>query len=422
LVIRPGRITNPSYRLPSPIFFFRRAACGSRAGQPIKDAYHVTPPVAEKLALHGGQPLIPAGPPSWPLADEAVRAALEAAYADGSWGRYHGPHVERLDTLLKAMHQVEHVVCCSSGTVAVELSLRGLKVTTGDEVILAAYDFAGNFRCIEAVGATPVLIDIDPKTWCLDVDQLDAALSPRVKAVIVSHLHGGLARMPDICQWAAGHGVAIVEDACQAPGAMVFGKPAGSWGDAGVLSFGGSKLLTAGRGGAVLSHRADVHQRIKIYGERGNQAYPLSELQAAVLAPQLEKLAERNRCRRENVARLLEHCRDFAGLRPLQTNAGSGEASFYKLSWLFAPQQVDRHPREEFVAAMRAEGVALDAGFRGFTQRTKRRCRAVGTLAHSRFAGEATVLLHHPVLLEPPPVMAQIATAIRKVLRHFSQA
>ncbi|MCY2993257.1 MAG: aminotransferase class I/II-fold pyridoxal phosphate-dependent enzyme [Planctomycetota bacterium] len=382
----------------------------------------MTTPAAEKLALHGGPPVIPAGPPCWPLADEAVRAALEAAYADGSWGRYHGPHVERLETTLKTLHQVAHSICCSSGTVAVELSLRGLKVTTGDEVILAAYDFAGNFRCIETVGATPVLIDIDPKTWCLDVDQLEAALSPRVKAVIVSHLHGGLARMPDICQWAADHGVAIVEDACQAPGAIVCGKPAGSWGDVGVLSFGGSKLLTAGRGGAVLSQRADVHQRIKIYGERGNQAYPLSELQAAVLAPQLEKLAERNRCRRENVARLLEHCRDVDGLRPLQLSLELGEASFYKVPWLYEPQQVAGHPRDEFIAAMRAEGVALDAGFRGFTQRTKRRCRAVGTLAHSRLAGEATVLLHHPVLLEPPPVMAQIAAAMRKVLRHFRQA
>jgi len=127
--------------------------------------------------------------------------------------------------------------------------------------------------------------------------------------------------------------------------------------------------VTAGRGGAVLSQRARCAPTDQdLYGERGNQAYPLSELQAAVLAPQLEKLAERNRCRRENVARLLEHCRDVAGLRPLQTTAGSGEASFYKLPWLFAPPQVDRHPRDEFVAAMRAEGVALDAGFRGFTQ------------------------------------------------------
>lgn len=379
----------------------------------------MTSPTAEKLAIHGGRPVLPAGPPQWPLADEAVLAALAAAYADGSWGRYHGPHVECLDSMLRTMHGVQHVLCCSSGTVAVELALRGLKITAGDEVILAAYDFAGNFRCIEVVGATPVLVDIDPHTWCLDVEQLDAALSPRVRAVIVSHLHGGLARMPDICQWAADQGVAVVEDACQAPGAIVYGKPAGSWGDAGVLSFGGSKLLTAGRGGAVLSHRADVHQRIKIYGERGNQAYPLSELQAAVLAPQIERLAERNRCRRENVARLWEACRDIAGLRPLQPRTGSGEASFYKLPWLYAPLQVNRHPRGEFVAAMRAEGVALDAGFRGFAQRSSRRCRAVGTLAHGRFAAEATVLLHHPVLLEPPPVMTQVACAMRKVVGHF---
>lgn len=375
----------------------------------------------EQLALYGGEPVLPAGPPSWPMADEAVLAALQAAYADGSWGRYHGPHVERLEADLRSLHRVTHAYCCASGTVAVELALRGLKVAAGDEVILAGYDYSGNFRCIEAVGATPVLVDIDPRTWCLDAAQLDAALSPTVKAVIVSHLHGGLARMPEICQWAARHGVAVVEDACQAPGAIVCGQAAASWGDAGVLSFGGSKLLTAGRGGAILSSRADVIQRIKIYAERGNHAYPLSELQAAVLAPQLVRLSEQNQRRRENVARLLDLCQGVDALRPVPTAAECGEPSYYKHAWLYELPQIDRHPREEFLAAMQAEGVALDAGFRGFTHRTGRRCRAVGDLVYSRHAAEATVLLHHPVLLQSPSTLAQVATAIRKVCTHFRQ-
>src|SRR5436309_2713936 len=94
-----------------------------------------------QLAVDGGPPVIPGGPPSWPRPDEAVHSALEAAYADGSWGRYHGPHCERLRELLAAMHRVSHVWLCSSGTIGVELALRGLKVGAGDEVILAAYDF-----------------------------------------------------------------------------------------------------------------------------------------------------------------------------------------------------------------------------------------------------------------------------------------
>ena len=367
------------------------------------------------LAIDGGPAAIPAGPPTWPVPDPAVRAALEAAYADGSWGRYEGPHGARLAAALAALQQVEHVYCCASGTVAVELALRGLQVGAGDEVVLAGYDFGGNLRAVEAVGATPVLVDIDPRTWCLDAGQLEFASGPRVKAVIVSHLHGGFADLPRICRWAADQHVAVVEDACQVPGATLFGWPAGSGGDVGVLSFGGSKLLTAGRGGAVLTRRADVYQRIKIYCERGNHAYPLSELQAAVLLPQLEQLAERNRRRSENAARLLGLCADLACLQPLRLDCGSGGTSFYKLPWLLDTREIGGHGREEFVAAMHAEGVALDVGFRGFAHRTRRRGRAVSALPHSRVAAAATVLLHHPVLLEPAETIILVAAAIHKV-------
>ena len=350
----------------------------------------------DQLAIHGGAPVIPAGPPDWPVADEDVRLALEAAYADGSWGRYDGPHGELLENRLAELQQVEHVQLCASGTLAVELALRGLKVAAGDEVILAGYDFSGNFRAIEAVGARPVLIDIEPRTWCLDVAQLEAAMSPGTKAVIVSHLHGGLADMPRICELATRHGIAVVEDACQNPGAVVAGKPAGTWGDAGVLSFGGSKLLTAGRGGAVLTRRNDVRQRMKVFCERGNHAFPLSELQAAVLLPQVQKLADRNRRRAENVDRLLAACGDIAALVPLENDANRGEAVYYKLPWLYQAEQCADVPRETLIAAVRAEGVALDSGFRGFTRRPASVCRKVGSLPHSTSRRR-----QHPALAPP---------------------
>src|SRR2546421_3080311 len=148
------------------------------------------------LAIDGGVPIIPEGPPPWPRPNEAVRQALEEAYADGSWGCYHGPHCQRLRELLAELCGVGHAWLCSSGTIGVELALRGLKIGPGDEVILAAYDFPGNFRSIEAVGARPVLVDLAPGSWTLDVDQVAAAVSRETKAIIASHLHGSLADMP----------------------------------------------------------------------------------------------------------------------------------------------------------------------------------------------------------------------------------
>lgn len=378
------------------------------------------------LAIDGGPPAIPDGPPAWPRPNEAVRDALIAAYADGSWGRYHGAHCERLRGLLAEQCGVQHSWLCSSGTIGVELALRGLRIGPGDEVILAAYDFPGNFRAIEATGARPVLVDLAAGTWTLDVEQVALATSSQTRAVIVSHLHGSLADMRRLREIAGERNLAIVEDACQAPGARLGGQPVGSLGDCSVLSFGGSKLLTAGRGGAVLTNHDDVLQRIKIYCERGNDAFPLSELQAAVLIPQIPQLSADNERRLEAVEKLLAACGEVAGLTPLQPAARNHDKpAFYKLPWLIrgnndaCDEPAFEHLRRRFLAAMQAEGVAMDEGFRGFARRTSQRCRTVGQLTNARRAAAQTVILHHPVLLEPHETIERVAQAIRKVANRL---
>jgi dTDP-4-amino-4,6-dideoxygalactose transaminase len=379
-----------------------------------------TDPAHEKLAIHGGPRALAGELPAWPPADDAVQDALRQALADGSWARYHAGHTERLAAELARLHQVELVTLCCSGTFAVELALRGLKIGPGDEVILAGYDFPGNFRAIEATGARPVLIDVEPDGWLVDPAEIPAAVGPRTRAVIVSHLHGGMADMARMMELAAAHGLAVVEDACQASGAAVAGRVAGAWGDVGVLSFGGSKLLAAGRGGAILTRDAEIHQRARIFAHRGNDAFPLSQLQAVVLLPQLARLAERNERRRAAVGRLLEAAAGLPGLRPLVNRAREAVPSYYKLAWHFVPQELGDCPRDEFLAALQAEGLPIDAGFRGFVRRAPRRCRKVGDLAHSRRAAEATLVLHHPILLEPDDRIDGLVRGLAKVARAFS--
>src|SRR5947209_3299114 len=113
-------------------------------------------------ALLGGLPVRPQGPPDWPPPDEDMLRALQAAYADGSWGKYAGASVARLEERLAEYHGVSHALTCGSGTFAVELALRALKVGPGDEVILSAYDYPGNFLNVHAVCAPPGLVDLDP--------------------------------------------------------------------------------------------------------------------------------------------------------------------------------------------------------------------------------------------------------------------
>lgn len=363
---------------------------------------------------------VKAGPFPWPVPDEEVRAALDAAYADGSWGRYHGPHGEGLCEDLRAAFHTEHALLCSSGTIGVELALRGCGIQPGDEVVLAGYDFPGNFRAVEAVGARPVLVDVELERWCLSADELEKIDRPAIKAVVVSHLHGGLADMAKITRLASGRGWSVVEDACQQPGAMVEGQPAGSWGDVGVLSFGGSKLLTAGRGGAVLTNDPSIQQRMKVFAERGNWAFPLSELQAAVLRPQLRKLQDRNAVRAKNVAAILEATSNpNEKLRPVASRENCDPA-YYKLAWSLIPAETELSVREQLIGRLQAAGVPIDIGFRGFVRRSQRRCEQIGSLENSRRLSQSTLLLHHPVLLAHEEAARQIGQVLEHEVRQLA--
>ncbi|MCE9562721.1 MAG: DegT/DnrJ/EryC1/StrS family aminotransferase [Planctomycetes bacterium] len=370
-------------------------------------------------ALLGGSPVRPEWPPAWPLPDPDVQAALTVAIASGAWGQYHGEHVCALEAELAAFHGVPHAITCASGTLAVEAALRALRVNAGDEVVMAAYEYESNFLTVHALGAKPILIDVHPDTWQLDPSQLEAAFTPQTKAVICSHLHGGLVPMREVVTLARKHNIGVIEDAAQAPGAMVEGKAAGTWGDVGTLSFGGSKLLTAGRGGALLFSDPQLHQRAKLWLHRGLQQWaPLSELQAAALRPQLRKLPDMNAKRAENVRELLTQLQSNPQwLQPLFRSDPNGLA-FYKLGFQFNPTAFGL-TRELFVKAMRAEGIAFDVGFKALhVGRSPSRFRAVGELPNATAAHERCVMLHHPVLSLSRADIQQVADAIAKVYRY----
>ncbi len=367
----------------------------------------------QMLAIDGGQPVIPEGPPAWPEPDPDIQEALAQLAASSAWGKYRGRMIEELTAKLAEFHGVAFARPCCSGTFAVELALRALRIGPGDEVLLAAYDFPGNFRAVTAVGAVPVLVDVRPDNWLLDPGGLEQVESGRIKAVIVSHLHGCVLPMPQILDISRRRGWHVVEDACQATGASIEGRIAGAWGDVGVISFGGSKLLSAGRGGAILSSLPQVMQRARVYCEQGNDAFPLSELQATVLLPQLEKLPARNHQRAAAVNQLREATRVVLGLQWLAT--GETHGAFYKLGFRYRPAPDAGNSRDQFAMAMRAEGVAVDAGFRGFTGRSARRCRAIGDLRHAREAAENLLILHHPVLLADPDTLSRVGQTFVKV-------
>ena len=205
------------------------------------------------------------------------------------------------------------------------------------------------------------------------------------------------------------------------------GRPAGTWGDVGTLSFGGSKLLTAGRGGALLFRDAQLHQRATVFLHRGLQQWaPLSELQAAALRPQLRKLAEMTR-RRAEMAQFLTPPsllgKGVGGLGSSDTTLvpfgnlpPDSTPAFYKLGFRYDAAAFGL-PREVFVRAMRAEGIAFDAGFKARIGPVAVAVRAAGELANATAAHERCVMLHHPILSLSQADVQQVADAVAKVYR-----
>ena len=368
-----------------------------------------------QLAIDGGPRSVTDSISPWPVASEGVKAALREAIDSDQWGLYQGHCTDALRSALLQRFNCTHSLLTCSGTMAIELALRGVGVKADTEVILAAYDFPGNFRAIEAIGAKPVLVDVGSGGWVIDPQEVAKAVGEQTSAIIVSHLHGQLA---DVAAVAAvlPESVAIVEDCCQVPGASVNEQVCGRLGDVSTFSFGGSKLLSAGRGGAVLSNREPIIERARLFGARGNDAFPLSELQAAVLIPQLEDLSRLNQQRQESVEMLVAAVSKKCGTL-LSRPETQPDSAWYKLPWLIQ----DGVDREVVISRLKAEGVPVDRGFHGFAKRTARRCRKVGDLANSKHAASQTMLLHHPVLLEPEETRMQIVSGFEKVIGSLNE-
>ncbi|WP_437185469.1 DegT/DnrJ/EryC1/StrS family aminotransferase [Planctomicrobium sp. SH668] len=375
----------------------------------------------ERLAVFGGSKAFPEGP-DFPMSfSPACREALVRCADLQLWNRYEGEFTSGLIGSLKQFLGVEHVLLCSSGTSAVELALRGVNVQEGDEVILAASDFKGNFLNILALGATPVLVDVAEKSAQLDVTRVEAALTEKTRVVIATHLHGGTVDMRRLCELADQRQFQILEDACQMPGAIVQGRRAGTWGDVGVVSFGGSKLLSAGRSGAIFSNRDDIAARVRRWKIRGSDVSPMSELQASVITPQLESIDSQRKDRNNFVQGMRRHLGDEDAVELVASpfEESFNEPDFYKLFLMYRPERCNGLKREAFVAALRAEGVPIAPVFRGLhCIHSKSRFRPVGQLENATRIDEMGLVLHHPILLRDLEAARKLVETIQNIQRH----
>jgi dTDP-4-amino-4,6-dideoxygalactose transaminase len=225
-----------------------------------------------------------------------------------------GPEVEALERSLEAHLEVGHAVAVSSGTDAILAVLMALGIGPGSEVITPTYSFFATVGCVARVGAAPVLVDVDPVTFNVDAQAISRALTRRTRAILPVHLFGLCADMDPILEVAATHGVAVIEDACQAIGARYRGRQAGTMGIAGCFSFFPSKNLGAfGDGGLITTNDRVLAQELRLLRNHGAEQryfhkriggnFRLDALQAAVLRVKLPHLNRWTEMRRQNAER-----------------------------------------------------------------------------------------------------------------------
>ncbi|HKY57463.1 MAG TPA: DegT/DnrJ/EryC1/StrS aminotransferase family protein [Aeromicrobium sp.] len=233
---------------------------------------------------------------------------LEVEYATDAarngWGEHCYDYIHRFEAEFRQHLGVDHAVATSSCTGAMELGLAGLGIGPGDEVILADTNWIATIAPIIHRGATPVLVDIRPDTWCIDPSLAAAAITPRTKAIVATHLYGNLCDMTELLDLGQRHGIAIIEDAAEAIGSSYGGRAAGSLGTFGVFSFHGTKTITTGEGGMFVTQDAALFETVDTLANHGRaktqtkQFWPdmigfkhkMSNIEAAIGCAQLERV------------------------------------------------------------------------------------------------------------------------------------
>ncbi len=180
-----------------------------------------------------------------------------------------GPRLPEFERRLAGYVGAKHAVATNSGTSALHLCVRGLGIHDGDEVITTPFSFIASANCVMFERAKPVFVDIDPVTLNIDVAHIEAAITPRTKAILPVHVFGLPVDMAAILEIARRHGLAVVEDACEALGAKVDGRRAGALGDCGTFAFYPNKQMTTGEGGVLVTNRDDIAHLAKSMRNQG---------------------------------------------------------------------------------------------------------------------------------------------------------
>ncbi len=312
--------------------------------------------------------------PQWPQFGKNEEDALLRVLHSGIWG-IGGSETANFEKTFAAYQQCRHCVSMANGSVTLRNALLACGLEAGSEVIVPPYTFLATATAVIEANCVPVFADIDPDTYCISPEQIEARITPRTKAVIPVHLGGQAADMDKIMEIAQEYKLYVIEDCAHAHGAEYKGKRVGSIGDIGSFSFQSSKNLCSGEGGAIVTNNdalADrcwsIHNcgrvRTGAWYQHENLGgnYRLSQFQAAILNEQLKKLDKEIGKREENAARLDEKLSRIPGIRPLLRKKESTRMAYHIYIFRY-DAKVFGVPRQVFLGALKAEGIPVSEGY-----------------------------------------------------------
>lgn len=329
-----------------------------------------------QLAVLGGQPTRSAPYPAWPVHDERDEQAAAEVIRSGRWGGYPypGPQTAEFQRRFEQLQGGRHAVAMANGTVTMEVALRAVGIGWGDEVIVPAYTFQATAAAPMAAGAIPVIVDIDPQTYCIDPARVDAAITPRTRAIIPVHLGAQMADMDTIMHIAEDHNLIVVEDCAHAHGAAWNGRGAGTIGHFGSFSLQSSKTLSLGEGGMLLCRTAELAERAMSIIDCGRPHdasgqlfamganYRMTELQAALGNVAIERFPDQARQRESMAGYLEESLSEIPGVRLLQRDLRHAPRSFYRYIFAIDPA-VFGAPHDAVCYALNAERIPCWQGY-----------------------------------------------------------
>lgn len=330
-----------------------------------------------ELAIFGGVKTRPVPYPAWPVFDERDIDAVTAVVKSGRWGGYPypGPQTAKFIESFVALHGGNYGVAMANGTITMEVALRAAGIGWGDEVIVPAYTFQATAAAPMAAGAIPVIVDVDPETYCIDPKAIEAAITPRTKAIIPVHLGAHMADMDAIMAIAQKHNLIVIEDCAHAHGSKWRGQGAGTIGDFGSFSMQSSKIMTAGEGGMLLCKSEEMAYRAmsiidcgrphdpegKIYTMGAN--YRMSEIHAALLNVAIERFPTQVQQREEMGSYMDEALSELQGIRLLKRDERHTTRSFYRYIFAIDPEKFGGATHDVICAALHYEGIPCWEGY-----------------------------------------------------------